>query len=782
MKANILFLSRLNLIHHWYNKNRKAKLFVNIREIIHRPLALFCLLIILLCGVLTFRQGYIDIGEERFDNRQIALTGTVQKKEVKNDKTLIYLKNAAFSGEENPLSDLKIKNLGVICYLKDASIVPFVGMKVRVSGQFTPFKKATNPGEFDLRKYYASTGYYFAVYDTKIVAYSESYSILGQELSEIREYCSSVYDGIYSERDAGILKAMVLGEKKDMDEDIKELYKRNGISHILSISGLHVSFIGMFLFGIFLRLRIRKNVNVFISLSVLWMYAFMTGLSVGTKRAVLMFSFFLISYLINRTYDLLTALLSGALVCVLYNPQIFFNSGFYLSYFAVIGISEYSRALEALNKKKGSLRKISDYVRPSVAVSFFTLPLILFSYYEYPLYSILINLMIVPFMSLLLGTALFSLLAGCISLEVGAAVGIPCHYILLFYEKICVFFEKLPMRHIIMGKPSVLRLILFYIFAFAFILLRRFLRKRERQKNEGEQIKPVFDFLFVMLVQILLLLLLIKPAYGMEITFLDVGQGDGMVINYKGTICMVDGGSTSEKSIGEYTLIPYLKSQGINKVDYWFISHPDEDHVNGLLQMLLMEENNIRVGTVLLPDAVTIKEDAEEIIFNLKEKSIPVKYIKSGDSFCIGEMTIDVLNPVADTGVMEANDYSEVLLLCYKGHSVLFTGDTSMAAEPYYLKELKKKMKQSGMENIEILKVAHHGSSYSTSMELIDSIKPECAVISYGKNNRYGHPGKEVIERLVEGSVTVLRTEKEGAICIKLNANEYKITSFLHRF
>lgn len=276
------------------------------------------------------------------------------------------------------------------------------------------------------------------------------------------------------------------------------------------------------------------------------------------------------------------------------------------------------------------------------------------------------------------------------------------------------------------------------------------------------------------------ILLLIHPAGKMQLTFLDVGQGDCIYIeNTNGNCYLVDGGSSSVKEVGKYRILPFLKYQGVSHLEAVFITHPDEDHCNGIRELILSgRKEGILIKHLVLPDiAYEAKNQPYQELEKLaKGAEIPVFYMSRGQKITDGRLTLTCLYPDKGEACEEANEYSIVLEVHYAHFRAMLTGDVEGRGEQKLLQYLQKEPED---ERLTVLKAAHHGSGYSTSDELLDSRMPAYAAISCGRNNSYGHPHKELLERLKAHHAEVLITYETGAVTFTTNGQKLEVTKFL---
>lgn len=334
-------------------------------------------------------------------------------------------------------------------------------------------------------------------------------------------------------------------------------------------------------------------------------------------------------------------------------------------------------------------------------------------------------------------------------------------WILWFYDLLCRFTVKLPFSYIGAGYRGIIFLIWYYILL---ILLLGMLYAVYQKKK-----KLFFPLFPVALICVSMFVSLTgrKDAF---LTMLDVGQGDGILYHSEsGEVCMFDGGSTSERNVGKYVLEPALQYYGIDKVDYWFVSHFDDDHISGLKELL---ESGQNISYLILPVRKEESEKQLELEMLARKNQTKIYYMKQGEQIKLKTSTFYCIYPKKNNKGNE-NENSMVLLLDTSYQQILFTGDVEKEGELNMVKQLSKYSLDDSKE--QILKVSHHGSANGSQMELLQVFKPDTALISCGENNRYGHPSKETVERIRNAGAGIYETMKYGAIEIRLG----KETSYL---
>lgn len=682
------------------------------------------------------------------------------------------------SGEISPSAgrpQLFKMNGSVICYLRrEEEKMPRTGSTVKVKGTIAPFRDATNPGEFDAAKYYHARGYQFSLKNAEIVAQGRSYDRMGELLYQIRHYTDTLFWKVLGEEDGGIASAMILGVKKGMDAEIKALYQGAGIAHLLAISGLHITMIGMGLFLLLRRIRMPLMPSAFIAAVFLVLYGQMTGMGVSTRRAVLMFFLMLAALLLKRTSDLPTSLAVAACVILIPEPGYWKDPGFQLSFAAVSGVAAAVPVLQETGQKPPGSRKgwaaafkksLYQSVTASLGITLVMLPVLLMHYYEWNPWSVAANLVVIPLMSLLL--PLLLLLAGigflypaipCIY-PILQAAALPAKGIFLLYKGICRFILWLPGSSLHTGMPKLWQLVLFAAGLTALLLF-------------GKKLRPAVR---LPLAFLLTMIFLVRLPGQLRITMLDVGQGECICVETTAHhIYLLDAGSTSKSRTGQYQIVPFLKYSGVRRIQGIFISHWDEDHVNGLEDVLSWAKaGRVKVERLLLPDTALEDEALKDLLFLAEQYQIPVERIAAGQTMQDQRMKFTCLHPYKGETVTDRNQTSAVLKMEYGGFTALFTGDLEGEGENWLTGRWKGEML-----DCDVLTAGHHGSANATGSELLEAVSPQAVLISCGKNNRYGHPAPDTIRRLEEADIPWFVTAQRGAITVTVKKDGVTLSSY----
>ncbi|MBR6642207.1 MAG: DNA internalization-related competence protein ComEC/Rec2 [Lachnospiraceae bacterium] len=678
-------------------------------------------------------------------------------------------------------------NCGIRVTAEEKEWLPetFIGNRIRVFGRFSTFQPASNPGQFDAYGYYTGVGLYAEVSALRVTILEDSKDEIGHTMYEWKQSLRRSITALYPEDKAGVLIAMILGDKDVLPKEMEVLYRRNGISHILAISGLHISMLCMGLFKFLRKLTLSPKCATAVAVAFLVFYVCFTGASTSSLRAGIMCLVMFGAGLFRRSYDLLSSLSLAAVVVTFLRPTELTSAGFLLSFGAVLGV--------ALAKEiEYGLWQGTEDKRPWWSVLLFggmihlvTLPISLWFFYELSPYSILLNLVVIPLVALILGGGILSAVLG-ISMPVPAKLPVGGTYLLLeFYEWLCGWVQKLPFSFVLLGRPQVWQMMLYYGMLTAvlwgfFVKAKKWNSKKEKQK-EAEPCRhmPMLWLSFGVFFTVLCLFLPGKKKA--ELLFLDVSQGDGMLITTEeGTAILSDCGSSDSSHVGEYRLSPVLKQRGICLIDMAVVSHLDNDHMSGiqeLLELMPVYQGELQFeagyeGVVGIKELVLplVKEKSEaylELEALALQKNVAVRYLQAGEQLYQEEgMLIECVYPYA--AEESENDTSLVFLLQTPSMLAWLMGDAGISPE----KEIMKRLSAVNMEALRedrtvLLKVGHHGSKTSSDEAFLEFLQPDIAVISCGYHNTYGHPHKEVLDRLFTAGIRVFRTDLQGAVLVE---------------
>ena len=721
-----------------------------------RPVCLVCLFLMLclyvtdLVGISMINGNPLPVSVQKYisEHPKLTVSGEVQNCQAAEYSLSVYLKQVCLTvgSEQIPIENIKV-------YLNKEEQIR-IGMFLRVCGKLEEIPGSRNPGEFDSKQYYACQKIYYQMKDGKVCDKSTGYSYFRQFLQEIRQKAGTILDeaaGSY----AGIFQAMILGERGNLDAETKMQYQMAGIMHILAISGLHISFVGMGFFRLLKKAGAGNGVAGAVSAFLIYAYGIVTGGSVSAMRAVGMFLVLVGAGIAGRSYDLLSAMALSAIVLLLDAPAYLYNVSFLLSFGAVIGIGALTPEIcSLLNLKKRTAKSLAG----SVIVWLITLPIALHAYGEVSLAGVILNLLVLPTSGIVLASGIFALPVGIFVIEIAKRVVFPGKCVLFLYEKLCEAVGWIPHSIWIAGSPQLWQCAVYYVMLGVVFAGLKWGKKAAS----------------VALVILAVVFLGYHSRNGLTITCLDIGQGDCCVLKMPGgENFLIDGGSSNKKNTAVCQILPYLKNQGIATLDGIFVSHTDQDHISGIEELLELCAQNlatVRVKNLILPDWNTTGEEYEKLKMLAEQTGILVQTAREGNLLKTKEAQIEILAPENGADGSDTNEDGMVMEVHFGKFRGLFTGDIGA--------ETEKKLLDS-MEDVDFLKVAHHGSKYSTCQGFLDVVSPEIAVVSCSAKNTYGHPSADTIKRLEDCGAQVEYTMKNGAITVQTDGEGIWLDRFI---
>ncbi len=724
-------------------------------------------LIIFLIGIFNYNLNCSPIGADNIANfvedKKLTIVCTILDKEYYPNQEKISFKVKANRIERG---DYSIETRGLILvntYLGDC---PYgYGDVLRIKGKLDNPVGQKNFGEFDYELYLAREKIftYLNIWqekDIQKIGEDDSNFLVSFSLSardKIKEITKQTLTPPYNY----LLVGMLLGEKSLIPPDLKEVFAEAGIMHVLAVSGLHVGIIAMALLFFLSILRLPKKPKLLILVLILIMYASITGFRPSVLRATIMFILLIGGKLINRSRNLNISLFFAAFLILLSNPLILYDAGFLLSFIVTFFIINLSPILQEL------FSKIVVWIKNPLAVSTAAwvgiFPLSAYFFSKVSIISIVSNIFIIPLTGIAVILGFVTFFIGMISISLAGIIASMNCLVLNLIILIAKSFSSIPFAFIYVAQPSIVVIILYYLTVF--FIIEVFYKKTLPEKIRKKAIFVILSFiLLIIIVQIF------YPVDNLNVNFINVGEGDCILIEAPNKInILIDGGGTpqSDFDVGRKIVIPYLRRKGINEIDLLILTHPHLDHLEGLLPVL----KELKVGAVLDSGFICDVSEYKEFISTIKEKNIPYYQTKSGDNYIFSKnMEMLILNPPHTFNLdndSDFNNHSIVVKLYYKNSNFMFTGDIEREAE-------RRLLVWQNILNSNVLKLGHHGSSTSTTLEFLDKVDPIIAVITVGKNN-FGHPSQEVIERLEDRNIKIYRTDEDGTVIIRTNGQEYWI-------
>ena len=631
----------------------------------------------------------------QFDNNTKQVIGIITSIKEKDKQVTLTIKN-----KEKLLATYYINKINTKYKLGD---------KIKVIGEFKEPKSQKTKNLFDYKKYLYRQNIFYTVKVEKIILIkknSNPYYFIKQSI--INHFNKNAY-----------LNTFIIGDKSYIDSNIKKSYQENGISHLFAISGMHITLLVSIIEKMLLKLKVKENTRFKIIMYILIFYLLLVGLSPSILRGVLFYFLFKLNniyYFYIKPVNLFLLIMSFSL---LVNPYYIYDVGFQYSYLI-------SLSLICLSKNIQSKNYFISLLKVSFVSFIVSIPITLYNFYQLNIMSIFYNLIFVPLISIIIFP--FTLIVVIIKpLE-------PIYDLLIILlENMSLLFSKISLGKLVFIKLP----LIIYVIYFLIVLLYIFRNKKE--------------YLFLLLITLFIHYLYPFINDKDYINFIDVGQGDSLLIHYQNKNIMIDtGGSlTNQGNISNNTIIPLLKSYGINKLHYLILTHGDADHM-GEASIIV---NNLKVETVIF-NCGSYNNMEKELIKQLNKKNI--EYYTCINKLNIKDIKFYFLNQ-KDYG--NENDNSNVIYTKIYNKTYLFMGDAGVEVENDIIENYD-------LNNIDYLKIGHHGSPTSSSKNFIETINPKNSIISVGENNKYGHPNKKVLNNLKNSKI--YRTDIEGSIMFKI--------------
>ena len=695
------------------------------------------------------------------EGEELVLTGKADSVRRKENSIAIVMDHARCRGQK--------RSYGVTIYLDPGENMPGEGDMIQVRGQAAFFEKARNPGQFDAASWNLARGRQFMLYGDRVRVQTATAGF-PRLLGRLRNGLNMVYSSIFDPEEAGILQAMLTGEKDGLERDVQEMYRKMGTAHILAISGLHVSLIGKGIFNLLCFTGIGFRPACLLSSFFVMSYGLLTGMESSTLRAVIMFLLYILAAYTGRSYDMPSATAAAALLILVRRPLMLLQPGLQMSFAAILSLQLLLPALQQFLPEKLRKTRAAALVLPALAVNAGTIPLTCWYYGEIPILSIPVNLLVIPAMSLLVPSGLASGLVGLFWLRGGAGAGGCAHFILRGTLLLSRTLEKLPFAVWRTGRPPAAVMLICFMLLLLLSLLP-FLPQKKRETRAARRLRVCGLVIFGAA--------LLFPAVPFRTfqdftAFLDVGQGDCIFLRSGGKTFLVDGGSSDEDQVGGRIIEPFLQYCGTGPVDFCFVTHGDNDHISGVKELL--EQGQIK--HIFMAQAASGDEPCRQLEKLARERGTIVHWIRAGQTLKTGKLQIDCLSPQSADGpqkagpggrIADANDLSLVLLVRGGGVRLLLTGDISAQAENRIHGDL----------DCDILKCPHHGSASSAGAEFLQKTSPKLTVISCSLHNRYGHPAPETVQRIRQTGSRLEYTMKSGAILVQVKKGRVHVKRYL---
>ena len=636
------------------------------------------------------------------------------KKSIYSNETKVYGYIKSYKVVNDYVTFYLSSKEDLVCTYKSSSFNYNLGDYVLLEGSLELPSNNTIFNLFNYKKYlkYEGINYIFNV--SSITKLKDNKNIF----YGVKNY---IMKKINSNINKNYLYTFILGNDDFIDDDVIESYRVNGISHLFSLSGMHISIFTMVILKIFDKCKFKDLIAIVLILFYL---------SITYSESILRASVMFILFKLNKKLKLpnINIMILTLIIALLINIHIIFKMGFQYSYLTSLFLVLYSNLIKRYKFKT---------LVTSLIAFFVTMPITINSFFKVNFLSVILNLIFIPCVSILL----FPLTLLSVVLPISNIL----HKFILVFENFSIFVSKFDVLVIVFPKINILFILIYYI-VLLFVL--------------NSILKHTYKNIFLMLFVILLWKYKVYMNPNMIVTYIDVRQGDSTLIQlpYNRGVILIDTGgvknyidNTVNERVGE-NIVSYLNSLGINKIDYLILSHGEFDHIGNFYII----QNKINIKNVVFNCAE----------FNDLEKDI-IKNINSYCS-CIDRIKLNgyVFSFLNTKKFNNENDNSSVIYFNYFNYKFLFMGDAGVEKE-------KDILDKYNLSNVDVLKIGHHGSKTSSSKEFINEINPNYSIISVGKNNRYGHPNKEVLNNLSNSKI--YRTDQDGSIMFKIKNNKLKI-------
>ena len=652
--------------------------------------------------------------------------------------------------------------------------------KIKVKGEYTIPEQSRNYGGFDYKEY-LKTERIYGIFEAEKVELLENnnLSIIEIYTNNLKQKIITNINEILPQDTKDLFLGILIGYDENLSEDIEESFRKSSLAHLLAVSGSHIVYIISGLGFVLRVLKIPKRTRNILIIIFLILFMYIVDFSSSVVRASIMGILLLFSLIFYRKNDLLNTISLSVLLILFKNPYKILDVGLLLSYFATIGIICFSKMINREKEESNLVRKIFNYLKElaliTVFANIFVIPITVYNFNTISLTFVISNLIAgILIGPITIGGFILAIIS-LINIKLAHIVGIPYNLLL----ELLIYSTKLtsigPLSEIFVSTPNIIFIIIYYLILFLVLLYfnykqlehRRFLTRKFWICIDSalKYLKENYKFIIILItLTIIIFSILNTIPKDLKIYFIDVGQGDStLVITPTNKKILIDSGGaeTGSFDVGKSTLFPYLLDRGITTLDYICISHFDSDHCDGFKYLL----ENMKIKNIILSKQYESTSNFKEIMEIVANKKVNIIKVEAGEILRIDNFVKFKIFSPEEKLIDDINDNSIVMKLEYNNFSCLFTGDISQVIEEKLVEEYGNALKST------VLKVGHHGSKTSSAEQFINTVKPKIALIGVGKNNKFGHPNKNVLERLQNINCKIYRTDLNGEIILKINKN-----------
>ncbi len=694
-----------------------------------------------------------------FEGNEITVTGSVSDvREGEYGPVYTVKTSKVYFNEHN----YNIKGLIQVYAKAGSGNVLRCGSRVSARGMLNLPRGKRNPGGFDHRLYLKGRKI-SALMNAGAIEETGPPPRFSVKLAalNVRSRIVNVINKCLPREEAGLLSGMLIGYREDLTEDMEDAFRDAGLTHIMAVSGANVLFIALPFAFIFKKAGIPRRISNLIISGILFFFVFITGFSASVVRAVIMAVTALFAQILYRETDVLTSIAFSAFVLLVYNPFLLYDIGFQLSYAATLSLVFLYNPFREKLKLRFIPKVMADILAATMAAQAGVLPISTWHFNRISLVSPVSNLLALPVVQVvtILGTVTAAL--SQVSIPVARLPAFINYFPLKFIISVTSFCARIPHAAINVPTPELHVVFLYYfLLVFVFIIAPK-IKLRLKIKHL---------IAFAVCIALIAFVKSMIPRK-LEVVFIDVGQGDAILVSTPaGKSVLIDGGGSfsgeGSADTGNKIVLPLLMDYGIRKLDAVVATHPHSDHLQGLFAVV----EKMPVKSIILPDNPLVLDDFRDFLSLAESRDVPVSFCSRGSFISLDRgVRLVALHPDKNRPLAEspANNASLVLKLEYGNTKILLTGDIEKAAEEM-LVEVKNDLSSL------FLKVPHHGSSTSTGPALLEAVNPAVAVISVGSNN-FGHPSQAVIERLEKAGCKIYRTDRCGAVRLVSDGRTVKV-------
>ncbi len=613
---------------------------------------------------------------------------------------------------------------------------------------------ARNPGAFNYRDYLNRQGIVLitdgkaALLDQRSGGWSPN-----RQLALRRKQIGVVIDQTIDPPFNGVMKGLLLGERGEIDPDIRARFQQIGVVHILAVSGLHVGFILLILTLVGKTMRLNEGLRTSLIILGLIFYMGLTGYPSSVVRAGIMAILYVTGKYLEKEVNPWNIIGVTAFLILLWKPDELFSPAFQLSFGAVAGILFIYPRLqqwEAVSSRWKRLRQVrvlrlaTDLMGLSLGAQMGTFIPVMLLFRTFPVWGLMANLFIVPLTGLAVTSGILTIAAYYIHPFLGASYGGTAWGFLYVMNMISKFFSALPFGSLPLGKLTLVDAAALLVFIFCVISPAK--RYWSRLVMAALAVFIIFQWQQVF------------AHRDIRLTFLDVGQGDCSIIEDGDHEIIIDSGYAGfGKDYGQRVLLPYLKYRGITHVDLLILTHPHADHIGGAVSLL----NTMKVSTLWEPQTISHSKLTKEVQQAALKAGCKIDAPSPGNVYQLGDVKLTILYPDSLTSVnsKNLNNTSLVVKVDIVGKSFLFMGDAELPVE-------ERLDGLSLIKNMDLVKIGHHGSTTSSGEAFVEKTRPAMGIVSVGKGNKFGHPAPAVIHRWESVGSRIYETEKDGAVTV----------------